>query len=58
MTKDDRQDAVNVEDAIQKALEPLIERIEKIEKARGISNRVPEDRAVEKRGQDFWEGIF
>ena len=58
LTKDDRQDAVNVEDAIQKALEPLIERIEKIENARGISNRVPEDRAVEKRGQDFWEGIF
>ena len=58
LTKDDRQEAVNVEDAIQKALEPLIERIEKIENARGISNRVPEDRAVEKRGQDFWEGIF
>ena len=50
--------AVNVEEVISKALVPIIERIEKIESARGFSNRVPEDNTVVKDTNDFWGGIF
>ena len=50
--------AANFEEIVKKALDPIIERIEKIENARGFSNRVPEDSAVEKSVNDFWEGIF
>lgn len=50
--------AANFEEAIKKALEPIVERIEKIENARGFSNRVPEDSTVEKGANDFWGGIF
>ena len=50
--------AVNVDEVVKKALEPIIERIEKIENARGFSNRVPEDSTVEKSANDFWGGIF
>ena len=65
VTKEEVQKAVaeaikdaNVEETINKALAPIIERIEKIENARGVSNRVPEDRAIEKGTNDFWGGIF
>ena len=44
--------------AFSEVVAPLVDRIEKIEKARGISNRVPEDTAVEKDSSDFWGGIF
>ena len=47
-----------VEETLQKALSPLKERIEKIENARGVSNKVPEEKTVEKSSNDFWEGIF
>ena len=50
--------AVNVEEVVSKALVPIIERIEKIESARGFSNRVPEENTVEKSANDFWGGIF
>ena len=50
--------AVNVEEVVNKALAPIIERIEKIESARGFSNRVPEESTVEKGANDFWGGIF
>ena len=50
--------AVNVEEVVNKALTPIIERIEKIESARGFSNRVPEESTVEKGANDFWGGIF
>ena len=55
---DDAVKAVNVEDVVKNALAPVIERIEKIENARGVSNRVPEDSAVKKNENDFWGGIF
>jgi hypothetical protein len=60
LTKEEVQKAVadNVEEAVNKALAPVIERIEKIENARGFSNRVPEDSAIEKSANDFWGGIF
>ena len=56
LTKEEIQKAV--EETLQKELSPLKERIEKIENARGVSNKVPEDKAVEKSSNDFWEGIF
>ena len=52
------EETVNVEKAIETALAPVLERLEKIENARGVSNRVPEDSAVEKGDNDFWGGIF
>ena len=55
---DEAVKAVNIEAAVEKALAPIIERIEKLEKARGVSNRVLEDGAIEKRANDFWGGIF
>ena len=57
-TVDEAVKAVNVEEVVKKALEPVLERLEKIENARGVSNRVPEDSAVEKSSGDFWGGIF
>ena len=57
-TVDDAVKAVNIDEVVKKALEPIIERIEKIENARGFSNRVPEDSTVEKSANDFWGGIF
>ena len=50
--------AANFEEVLKKALEPIVERIEKIENARGFSNRMPEDSTVEKGANDFWGGIF
>lgn len=50
--------AVNVEEVVKKSLEPILERLEKIENARGVSNRVPEDSTVKKNDSDFWGGIF
>ena len=57
-TVDDAVKAVNVEEVMKKALEPILERLEKIENARGVSNRVPEDSAVQKNDNDFWGGVF
>ena len=57
-TVDDAVKAVNVEEVVKKALEPIVERLEKIENARGVSNRVLEDSAVKKNDNDFWGGIF
>ena len=54
-TVDEAVGKINIEEALQKALAPVFERIEK---ARGISNRVPEDSTVEKSTTDFWGGIF
>jgi len=56
LTKEEVQKTV--EETLQKALSPLKERIEKIENARGVSNKVPEEKTVEKSSNDFWEGIF
>ena len=50
--------AANFKEVVKKALDPIIERIEKIESARGFSNRVPEESTVEKGANDFWGGIF
>jgi hypothetical protein len=47
-----------VQKAVSDAVAPIIERIEKIENARGFSNRVPEDSSVQKGANDFWGGIF
>ena len=47
-----------IQKAMTDALAPILGRIEKIESARGFSNRVPEDSAVEKSANDFWGGIF
>lgn len=57
-TVDEAVKAVNVEEVIKKALDPILERLEKIENARGVSNKVPEEKPVEKNSNDFWEGIF
>lgn len=57
-TVDDAVKAVNVEEVVKKALAPVLERLEKIENARGVSNRVPEDGAVQKNDNDFWGGVF
>ena len=57
-TVDEAVKAVNVEEVVKKAIEPILERLEKVENARGFSNRVPEDGAVEKSANDFWGGIF
>ena len=52
LTKED------IQKAVQEVVKPLVDRIEKVENARGISNRVPEDSRVEKRVNDFWGEIF
>ncbi len=57
-TVDEAVKAVNVEEVVKRAIEPILERLEKVENARGFSNRVPEDGAVEKSANDFWGGIF
>ena len=46
-----------VKSAVAEALAPLTARVEKIENARGFSNRVPEETHVEKSA-DLWAGIF
>ena len=59
LTKEEIQKAVD--EAIKPVSEQInkaVERIEKIENARGVSNKVPEDSAVEKGSNDFWEGVF
>ena len=66
LTKEEIQKAVDevlkpdgiIEKAIQKALVPVYERLEKVEKARGVSNRVQEESTVEKDSDDFWGGVF
>ena len=50
--------AVNIKNIVKEILTPIIERIEKIENARGVSNRVVEESAVEKGTDNFWGGIF
>ncbi len=57
-TVDEAVKAVNVEEVVKKALAPVLERLEKIENARGVSNRVLEDSAVQKNDNDFWGGVF
>ena len=47
-----------IEKAIEEALTPVFERIGKVEKARGTSNRLPEDSSIEKSSNDLWEGVF
>ena len=47
-----------INEVIKEALSPVMERIEKIENARGFSNKVPEEKTVEKSGDDFWGNIF
>lgn len=48
-----------IKEAVTKAIEPLEERLEVVEKARGISNKVPEEKEVEKSdGESFWGGAF
>ena len=47
-----------VKNAVNEAIASLSARLEKVEKARGVSNRVPEESIVEKRANDFWGGIF
>lgn len=47
-----------INEVVKEALSPVIERIEKIENARGFSNKVPEEKTVEKSGDDFWGNIF
>lgn len=44
--------------SIESALAPVLARIEKIENARGVSNRVQEDSAVKKNDNDICGGIF
>jgi len=46
-----------VKSAVAEALAPLTARVEKIENARGFSNRVPEETHVEK-SSNLWAGIF
>lgn len=50
--------AANIGNVVKEMLAPIIERIEKIENARGVSNRVIEESAVEKGTNDFWGGLF
>lgn len=42
--------------AVQEALKPLEERLETVEKARGMSNKVPEEKVEKQDG--FWGGAF
>ena len=65
VTKEEVQQAINeavgkinVADIVKEKLSPVIERIEKIENARGFSNRVQEEKIVEKSDDDFWGNIF
>jgi len=46
-----------VKAALEEALAPFTARLEKVEKARGFSNRVPEE-AVQKDDDGFWDGLF
>ena len=47
-----------VKNAVNEAVASLSARLEKVEKARGVSNRVPEENTIEKSANDFWGGIF
>ncbi len=47
-----------IKNAVSEAVKPLTERLEKVEKARGMSNKLLEDSAVEKSGDNFWGNIF
>lgn len=47
-----------IQKAVQEVVKPLVDRIEKVENARGISNRVQEETALEKDVKDFWGEIF
>ncbi|MBQ7262500.1 MAG: hypothetical protein IJR14_02155, partial [Synergistaceae bacterium] len=56
-----KADAVDVEAvkaAIEEALAPIAVRLERVEKARGLSNRVPEDGAEVSKSEDIWGGLF
>ena len=54
----DKVNNLNVEGVIKEALTPIITRIEKIENARGFSNRALEGSPVEKSSSSFWDGAF
>ena len=45
-----------IKEAIAKAVKPLEERLEVVEKARGISNKVPEEKL--EKSDSFWGGVF
>lgn len=46
-------------DIIKDALSPIVKRIERVERARGLSNRISESTNIEKSNSNsFWEGIF
>lgn len=48
-----------IKEAVTRAVKPLEERLEVVEKARGISNKVPEEKEkVEKSDSGFWGGVF
>ena len=47
-----------MEAVVKEALTPIITRIEKIEKARGFSNRALESTQVVKNDGSFWDGAF
>ncbi|MDI3548138.1 MAG: hypothetical protein PWR10_1790 [Halanaerobiales bacterium] len=49
-----------IKEAVSKAVKPLEERLEVVEKARGISNKVPEekDKVEKSEGESFWGGAF
>ena len=47
-----------IKSAIQESIQPLIARLERVEKARGISNKVPEDTVLAKDNNEFWGRIF
>ena len=54
----DKVNNLNVEGVIKEALTPIITRIEKIENARGFSNRVQDSSQIEKGSSSFWDGAF
>ena len=54
----DKVNGLNVEAVVKEALTPIITRIEKIEKARGFSNRALESTQVVKNDGSFWDGAF
>ncbi len=44
--------------AVAEAVKPLEARLEVVEKARGISNRVPEEKDRVEKSESFWGGVF
>ena len=47
-----------VKSAVNEAIAPLKVRLEKVETARGFSNKVPEDTPLIKSDSEFWNGAF